>query len=630
MVNRFALDQRKLPVGAEVTPKGVHFRIWAPRRKVVRLVLAGKESEHQQFFLDAEGDGYFSALVSAAEPGSLYWYQVDDETRNYPDPASRFQPQGVHGPSEVIDPQLYSWQDSNWPGVTLKGQVLYELHIGTFTPEGTWGAATDKLPYLRDLGVTLVEVMPVAEFYGEFGWGYDGVQWFAPTRLYGRPADFRRFVDEAHRLGVGVILDVVYNHFGPAGNYTQVFSSHYSSERHPTEWGEAINYDGKQSGPVRDFVTANVKHWIAEYRLDGLRIDATQAIYDDSDVHILADVTRAARSSAGDRSVLIFAENELQHVCHVEPLEDGGYGMDGLWNDDFHHTCRVAATGHNEFYYNDFSGSPQEILSAMRMGYLYQGQWNPRQEKFRGTPARHIPAPHFVHFLQNHDQVANSARGLRTHLLTTPGRFRALTSLLLLGPQTPMLFMGQEFAASSPFLYFADHEVDLAKLVREGRWEFMRCFPSAAGYGQMFSLADPSSRETFESSKLDWGECENNRSTLLLHKELIQLRKQDPVFSRQDKSMLEGAVMGPEALLLRWFDEAHDDRLLLVNLGRDFNWRPMAEPLMAAPRGCHWKLKWSSEAPRYGGSGTAVLNTQDWYIPGHAAILLEPKVRSEN
>ncbi len=628
-----SIAARKSPVGPEVSSEGVHFRVWAPERKSVRVVLEAGErtgGDQKTIALEAEGNGYFSALVPAAGPGSLYWYQVDQGTRNYPDPASRFMPEGVHGPSEVTDLAAFPWQDQNWPGVELTGQVLYEMHVGAFTPEGTWEAAAQKLPYLAEVGITLLEIMPVAEFPGEFGWGYDGVQWFAPTRLYGRPEDFCRFVDAAHEIGIGVILDVVYNHFGPTGNYTGVFSPYYPSKRHPTEWGEAINFDGQQAGPVRDYVTSNVAYWIRDFHLDGLRLDATQAIYDDSKSHILAAIGTSAREAAGERSILIFAENESQLVRHVEPVDGGGYALDGLWNDDFHHSCRVAATGHAEFYYNDFTGSPQEMLSALRHGYLYQGQWNPRQETFRGTPARHIAAPHFVHFLQNHDQVANSARGLRLHAITSPGRFRALTALLLLGPQTPLLFMGQEFAASTPFLYFADHEVDTAKLVREGRWEFMRRFPSAAGYSQAKGLADPSSRKTFEASKLNWTECDDcdeKRQTLLLHRELLQLRRDDPVFSRQDKQMLEGAVIGAEACLLRWFDEQGDDRLLLINLGRDFHFRPVAEPLIAAPLGCEWKLKWSSEAPRYGGSGTAMLNTKDWYLPGHAAILLSPAPR---
>jgi maltooligosyltrehalose trehalohydrolase len=559
------------------------------------------------------------------EADALYWLQVDDESKKYPDPASRFQPRGVHGPSQVVDPARYGWQDDGWTGVELPGQVIYELHVGAFTQDGTWAAAIDKLAHLRDVGVTVVEVMPVGEFQGEFGWGYDGVYWYAPTRLYGQPDDFRAFVDEAHRLGLGVILDVVYNHFGPTGNYLAAFTQYAVSKRHPTEWGEALNYDGEGAGPFRDFVTANAAYWIRDFHLDGLRIDATQAIYDDSRPHILAELTRAARDAAGERSIILIAENEEQLVHHVEPIEQGGFGMDALWNDDYHHACRVAATGHAEFYYGDYSGSPQELISALRWGYLYQGQWTPRQQKWRGTPTRNLPAAHFVHFLQNHDQVANSAKGLRTHQLTSPGRFRALTALTLLGPQTPMLFMGQEIATSSPFLYFADHEIDIASLVRDGRWEFLRRFPRTAEFISGGGLPDPASRDTFEQSKIDWAEAEKHGEVLLLHRDLLRLRKSDPIFARQDATMLEGAVVGPEAFLLRWFDPDHDDRLMLVNLGRDLECRPMSSPLMAAPRDTRWELMWSSEAPRYGGSGTAMLDLKNWQMLGHATIVLRPQ-----
>lgn len=615
---------RRLPIGAEpMEDGGVHFRIWAPKCRELQVVLLDDaERELGIHSLERENGGYFSVHVPAAEPGTLYKFQIDGGQR-CPDPASRFQPRGVHGPSEVIDPTRFEWTDADWEGTCLEGQVLYELHIGTFTPEGTYSAAIEKLPYLRDLGVTVIEVMPLADFHGEFGWGYDGVCWFAPTRLYGRPDDFRALVDAAHGVGLGVILDVVYNHFGPSGNYTGAYSPYYISRHHHTEWGDAVNFDGKRSGPVREFVAANTAYWIAEFHLDGLRFDATQAIFDRSPEHLLTFASRAARQAAGTKPIVLYAENDAQQVCHVEPPESGGYGMDGLWNDDFHHACRVAATGHAEFYYMDYEGSPQELLSAVRWGYLYQGQWVPRLQRRRGTPARHLAAARFVHFLQNHDQVANSARGLRTHLLTTPGRFRALTALLLLGPETPMLFMGQEFAASNPWLFFADHDVDLGQLVRQGRWEFVRRFPSAAGYSNAIGLPDPTSRQTFEMCKLNWAEVEQHEPVLRLHRELLALRRDDPVFARQDKRQIEGIVIGPESFLLRWFGGEGDDRLLLVNLGRDLHWQPAAAPLMAPPTRCDWHLFWSSEAPRYGGSGTAILDTKDWRIPGHAAILLK-------
>ncbi len=620
-----ATQQRLLSHGAEVSEGGVHFRVWAPERKSVHVVVWDDgPSNSIRHALQAEGDGYFSAEVSAAKPGGLYGFQVDDDPSIYPDPASRFQPQGVDGPSQVVDASSYRWNDDGWSGVLLAGQVLYELHIGTFTPEGTWAAAIGKLDHLRKLGVTLIELMPVAEFQGRYGWGYDGVYWYAPTRLYGQPDQLRTFVDEAHARGIGVILDVVYNHFGPSGNYIDVYSPYFASERHSTEWGAPINFDGEHAVPVRAFVTENAAYWIREYHLDGLRLDATQALFDDSPTHIIADINAAARAAAAGRAILIFAENEDQRVQHVVPTDQGGYGLDGLWNDDFHHACRVAATGHAEFYYGDYAGSPQELVSAVKRGYLYQGQWNLRQERFRGTPSRQIDRNHFVHFLQNHDQVANSAHGLRLHDLTTPGRYRALTALLLLAPETPLLFMGQEFAAPNPFLYFADHDVDVNEVVRQGRLEFLRRFPSTAAFAAE-DLDDPASIQTFQKCKLDWNIGRAGARILQLHQELLALRRDDPVFRQQENVRLDGAVLGPEAFALRWFADDQDDRLLLVNLGRDRELRPMTEPLLAPVAGTCWNLYWSSEAPRFGGSGTGVLSFQPWSMPGHAALVLRPR-----
>jgi maltooligosyltrehalose trehalohydrolase len=571
--------------------------------------------------LAPDGDGYFSVRLEDARDGDLYFYRLDDDSKLYPDPASHFQPQGVHGPSQVIDHRRFLWTDDDWPGPKLLGQVIYELHIGAFTPEGTWSAAATRLPHLRDVGITLIELMPVAAYPGKFGWGYDGVYWYAPTELYGSPDDMRAFVKEAHRLGIGVILDVVYNHCGPCGNYTGAFSPYYESKEHDTEWGKAINFDGPKSRPVRDFVTRNAAYWVKEYHLDGLRIDATHSMVDESAEHIVAELTRVAREGAGDRSILVFSEDERNRCYQVLPPEEGGYNTDGVWGDDFHHSARLAATGNGEAYYGDYNGSPQELISAIRLGHLYQGQWNGRQGTYRGHPSRKIPAPHFVHFLQNHDQVANSASSMRTHTMTTPGRHRALTALLLLGPQTPMLFMGQEFSASNPFYYFADHEPDLAKLVRTGRAEFMRQFPRLASFENGGAVVEPADVQTFLRCKLDWSETERHREVLALHRDLLRLRREDRIIAQQNKFAIEGSVLGPEALALRWYDEDQgDDRLLLLNLGRDFDLYPVADPLIAAPRERSWKLVWSSEDPRYGGIGTPPYDNKKWRIPGHTAV----------
>ncbi|MGE5359161.1 MAG: malto-oligosyltrehalose trehalohydrolase, partial [Bacteroidales bacterium] len=617
-------EQRRLAVGAEVHAGGVHFRCWAPRHARVAVVIEGPGPVRVEE-LKAEQNGYFSALVRGVAPGALYRYRLGDSDANlFPDPASRFQPQGPHGPSEVIDPATYAWHDAEWKGPRLAAQVIYELHVGTFTREGTWAAAAGRLPALADLGVTLLEVMPVAEFPGEFGWGYDGVDLYAPTRLYGRPDDFRRFVDEAHRLGLGVLLDVVYNHVGPDGSFLSQFSDDYFSARYENEWGEALNFDGAGCESVREFFVSNAGYWVDEFHLDGLRLDATQAIHDASPVNVIADITSCVRQKAGKRAAIVVGENEPQHVWLLRPAADRGGGMDALWNDDFHHAAVVALTGRKEAYYTDYDGTPQELVSASKRGFLYQGQMYSWQKKRRGTPTRGVSPAALVTYLENHDQVANSGRGERLHRLTSPGRLRAMTALMLLLPATPMLFMGQEFAASAPFLYFADHVQPLAEQVRKGRGEFLAQFPSLATEEMFACLANPGSRDTFERCKLDWRERDEHHEALALHRDLLALRRTDSVFASQ-AGAIDGAVLAAEAFVLRFFAPGNraTDRLLLVNLGRDLRLAVAPEPLLAPPEGMHWELRWSSEAPAYGGCGTASPETDaGWRMPGHAALVL--------
>jgi maltooligosyltrehalose trehalohydrolase len=615
---------RRLPVGAEVMAEGVHFRVWAPLRKRVEVVFEKATAEGPaDFELTAEPAGYFSGLVPGAGEGALYRLRLDGGDA-FPDPASRFQPEGPHGPSQVIDPAGFAWTDQGWPGIGRDGQVVYEMHIGTLTSEGTWEAAARELPELADLGITVVEVMPVAEFPGSFGWGYDGVGLFAPYHLYGEPDDFRRFVDQAHAAGIGVILDVVYNHLGPDGNYFKQFSASYFTDRYTNDWGQAINFDGEGSEPVRELFVANAGYWIAELHLDGLRLDATQDVKDASAEHILAVVVRRAREAAGKRSIYTVAENEPQHTRLVRSTAEGGYGIDALWNDDFHHAAQVALTGRNEAYYQDYKGSPQEMVSLAKYGYLYQGQRYSWQEQRRGTSALGLPAASFVTFLQNHDQVANSARGERCHRLGSPGRFRALTALTLLGPGTPMLFQGQEFCASSPFLYFADHNPELAKAVRQGRLEFLSQFPSVALPETQAGVPDPESPETFERCKLDLAERQRHAPCYALHRDLLRLRRDDPALGARGR--LDGAVLGPEAFLLRFFAETPgEDRLLVVNLGMDLGLEPVPEPLLAPPAGLRWSVLWSSEDPRYGGGGAPPPEDEHgcWRLPGAAAVVMK-------
>lgn len=623
--------KRRFPVGAEYTPgEGTHFRVWAPA--VRRLEVVFEAGPAAGFALEREAEGYFSGWVRQARPGARYRFRLDGGDA-LPDPASRWQPEGPHGPSEVVPLDAFGWTDHAWRGLQARGQVLYELHVGTFTPEGTYAAAQRHLPYLKELGITAIELMPVNEFNGPFGWGYDGVHLFAPTRLYGSPDDLRRFIDAAHALGLGVLLDVVYNHFGPSGNYLGRFSPHYTSERYRNEWGDAINFDGPHSGPVREFFLANAACWISEFHFDGLRIDATQCLYDASPVHITAEIVRHARAAAGARSLYLAAENEPQHAALARPAAAGGFGLDALWNDDFHHSATVAATGACEAYYTETRGTPQELVSALKWGFLYQGQFYAWQGKRRGQAALDLPAHAFIQFLQNHDQVANSARGQRLHELASPGRLRALTALLLLAPQTPLLFQGQEFAASAPFLYFACHEEELNALIRSGRHAFLAQFPDIASEDGGKLLAIPAAEETFRRCKLDHGERERepHARVLRLHRDLLALRREDPVFAAQDAQRLHGAVLGPEAFLLRWLAPGGDDRLVLVNLGATLPLVPMPEPLLAPPEGARWRLLWHSEHPRYGGNGMSEPDGEhSWRLPAHALAVLRPQPRKDD
>lgn len=598
------------------------FRVWAPEAQAVEVVF--EASQQPALALQRESDGYFSGATSA--PVSLYKYRVDD-TGPWPDPCSRFQPQGVHGPSMIVDPAAFKWSDAQWRGVPqLRGHIIYELHIGTFTPAGTFDAAIDKLPYLRELGITMLEVMPVAQCPGRWNWGYDGVQLFAPNHMYGDHEALKRFVDRAHALGLAVILDVVYNHLGPDGNYLRCFSPHYFSTRHKTEWGEALNLDGEQAQGTRDFILGNARYWLGEFHLDGLRLDATQSIFDDSQPHILEELARAAREAAQPRSIVVISENEPQHAQQLLPPEQGGCGLDAMWNDDFHHAANVALTGTRDGYFGDYTGRAQEFVSCVRRGFLYQGQWYPWQKKTRGAAVRGLPAWSTIVFLQNHDQVGNTFLGDRIHASAAPGRYRALMALTLLGPQTPMLFMGQEFAASARFMFFADHHEELAALVHTGRREFLSQFRAYADEETQQRVPAPHAESTFVESKLDWSEVESNAEALAFHRDLLQLRACDPVISPQDLAKIDGATLSEQAFVLRWSDAEHGDRLLVINLDRELPLAPPSEPLLAPSRGTTWQLLWSSEEPRYGGHGV-VLPVADsglgeWRLSAQSAVLL--------
>ncbi|HTH44505.1 MAG TPA: malto-oligosyltrehalose trehalohydrolase [Oxalicibacterium sp.] len=625
---------RRLPVGAEVlTDGGVHFRVWAPKAK--RLALAWRQSDAavNETPMMPEDKGYWSCTLADAvadvSAGIDYGFRLDDGDAIYPDPVSRWQPAGPHALSRVVDPNLFAWTDQAWQGIGAAQRVIYEMHVGTFTPEGSFAAAAEQLPELAALGITIVELMPVAEFDGAFGWGYDGVTLYAPYHHYGTPDDLRRFVDRAHAVGIGVILDVVYNHCGLSGCYLRRFADDYFTDRYECEWGDAINFDGPNAGPTRDYFVGNASYWIDEFHMDGLRLDATQQIFDSSDEHVLAAVARAVRAAARGRSTYIVGENEPQHALLVRNAAAGGYGLDALWNDDFHHSAVVALRGCTDAYFSDYNAAPQSFISTAKYGFLYQGQWYRWQHKRRGMPARDLAPDAFIHFLQNHDQIANSGFGKRLHQNSSPGACRAMTALLLLGPATPMLFQGQEFAASAPFLYFADHNAELAPLVHKGRNEFLHQFPFLAAPETQAYLSVPHARETFMRCKLDLSErCSEHgghQDVYALHRDLLALRRNDPVLAQAYRGGVDGAVLSAHAFVLRFFAHDGGDRILLINLGEDLVLSPLPEPLLAPPAGCDWQLLWSSEHPRYGGRGIApVFTDARWRMPGLSALVLAP------
>ena len=599
-----------------------HFRVWAPRPRAVDLVVE-RDGGREIVPLEKEGDGYFSATVAGAGAGTRYWYRLDD--RMFPDPVSRRQPDGPFGSSEVVDPSTYRWRDEHWPGITLPGQVIYEMHVGTFTQVGTFAAAAERLPALAATGITCIEVMPIAEFPGRFGWGYDGVFLYAPTHLYGGPDDFRAFVDRAHALGLGVILDVVYNHFGPAGCVHREYSEGYFSA-HNNEWGDSLNFDGPDATPVREHFTTNAAYWIREFHLDGLRLDAVQAIRDNSADHLAAAVTRCAREAAQGRSIIVVMEHEEQRTDFIRPPEEGGHGIDAAWNDDFHHSAIVAMTGRAEAYYSDHRGTPQEFISVAKYGYLFQGQRYAWQKHPRGARTDGLGPHQFVNFIENHDQIANSGDGSRLHRIVEPSLYRAMSALYLLLPGTPLLFQGQEFGSTSRFLYFADHQGELAEAVRKGRAEFVAQFPSLASAEAQRHLPRPDDPATFEQCKLRWEEYESHVEHRRLYADLLALRRSDLAFRRQEAGAVDGAVLSPAAFVLRYSaDEPRDERLLVVNFGCDLVAGSFAEPLIAPPTGARWVNRWSSDAIAYGGFGAyEIVTDAGWRIPGRSATVLAP------
>jgi maltooligosyltrehalose trehalohydrolase len=523
-LDRESLVRRRhqMPFGAELTPTGeVRFRLWAPAARSVELVLydAQGAARHTAALQPLAG-GWFALLTDAAVAGSLYRYRVDDK-QEVPDPASRCNPQGVHGPSEVIDPAAYAWEDAAWRAPPWHGSTLYELHVGTFNAPGTYASVAARLGHLKRLGVTAIELMPVAAFPGARNWGYDGVLPYAPQQSYGRPQELKALIDAAHQHGLAVILDVVYNHFGPEGNYLHLYAPQFFDPRRHTPWGAAINFDGEGSRTVRDFFIHNALYWLEEYHIDGLRLDAVHAIYDRSEPHIVTELARAARAAAGSERTIYLTLENLNNSARLLGAEGAPGSCDAQWNDDAHHCLHVLLTGERQDYYGDFGASPHALLCrALAEGFAYQGELSAHAGSARGERSAHLPPSAFINFLQNHDQVGNRPGAERIgQLVADRAALRAATAVVLLSPAPPLLFMGEEWGTPQPFPWFCDYEPQLLERVRAQR---ALEIPGAPDAGAL---------STFTAAQLDWSLLrESAHARVLTHyRRLLTVRQRDIV-----------------------------------------------------------------------------------------------------
>jgi malto-oligosyltrehalose trehalohydrolase len=499
--------------GARLLPQGgARLRLWAPGQARIRLKWHG---HGEPIPMNALPGGWHELELPGARAGDRYAYLLDDGLQ-VPDPASRFQPDDVHGPSELVDLEAFPWQVP-WSGRPWHETVLYELHVGTFTAEGSFAAALEKLDHLAGLGVTAIELMPVAEFPGRRNWGYDGVLLFAPDATYGRPQDLQRLVDAAHARGISVVLDVVYNHFGPDGNYLPMLAPAFFTERHQTPWGAAVNYDGPGCAEVREFVIENALHWLRHYRLDGLRLDAVHAIVDTGATHILEALAARIREAIADRPIHLLLENEHNEADHLARVAGEARRFTAQWNDDIHHVLHAAATGEGGGYYAEYLHDTRLLGRALAEGFAWQGETMHYAGRRRGQPSAHLPPTAFVSFIQNHDQVGNRAFGERIDALAPAAAVRAVAAVYLLAPQVPMLFMGEEWAARQPFLFFSDFSGELGEAVRAGRRAEFRRFPEFADEGARERIPDPQDEATFLASKLHWSDMSSPEHAQRLH-----------------------------------------------------------------------------------------------------------------
>lgn len=560
-----------MPFGAQQMQDGVRFRLWAPAQQRVSVVLGGSGPTLP---MQAQEGGWHELVTAAARAGMSYQFALSDGT-TVPDPASRFQPHDTKGPSEIIDPRAYRWSHPQWRGRRWDEAVIYEVHIGTFTPAGTYRAAIGKLDHLVDLGVTAIELMPVADFPGRWGWGYDGVLPYAPNDAYGRPEDLKALIDAAHARNLMVLLDVVYNHFGPVGNYLHAYAPQFFTSRHRTPWGDAINYDGPDSGPVREFAIHNALYWIDEYCLDGLRLDAVHAIVDDGPKHVLIELAeRVQQLATGQgRHVHLVVENEANQARFLERnAERRPRWFIAQWNDDLHHCLHVAATGESGGYYEDYPQPVRMLGRALAEGFAYQGESSVHQNgRPRGEPSGHLPPDAFIAFMQNHDQIGNRAFGERLTHIAAPEAVRAAAAIYLLAPSVPLLFMGEEWATSRPFNYFCDLP-ELADAIREGRRKEFAKFPQFRHAHTRDAIPDPNERRTFTASCLDWHELNEapHREWLDWYRSALTVRREVIVPLVRGAECAAGFELhGARGLRVDWRVAGRGQLTLLANLGND-------------------------------------------------------------
>jgi maltooligosyltrehalose trehalohydrolase len=612
--------QHSMPFGAvPLDGEGVCFRLWAPGTAAVWVEIDGGHG----YPMIAAGDGWFALTVPDAQVGSRYCFRLPQSVHGglaVPDPASRYNPQDVHGPSQVIDPRAFDWTDEGWRGRPWEQAVIYEIHIGSFTHSGDFNGVIERLDYLVELGVTALELMPVADFPGRRNWGYDGVLPFAPDAAYGRPEDFKRLVCAAHQRGLMVLLDVVYNHFGPEGNYLHVYAPNFFNSEHTTPWGAAINFDGAGSRVVRDFFIHNALYWLEEYHLDGLRLDAIHAICDDTSPDVVEALSAAIRQGPGlQRHVHLVLENDRNQARYLN-RDAGGRPCQATaqWNDDLHHALHVLVSGEADGYYAEFATEPIQLLGrCLTEGFAFQGDASKfRGGEKRGQPSAHLPPGAFVNFLQTHDQVGNRAFGERLCQLASPVALEAVTAILLLAPQTPLLFMGEEFAAAQPFLFFCDFGPELAGAVTQGRRQEFSRFARFTDPAEQARIPDPNAESSFTASVLDWGAVERapHRAVFELHKRLLALRRQwlVPRLHGMENGSPLLELLAPRALAITWHLGDGSALSLRANLGEQeispavympagqllFATANVNEATLAAGRLPPWSVTWRLQERR--------------------------------